>query len=123
MRGAHASRLKRQPLEHNKLSKMSKQDLDKPDIDNMCTDGRVISKRLSRSNLTDTSDKGTGNIMNVARLNALRNSINEHHSIISKMLLSSKELADKRSQIDAAFRICKEAFFDLSSACIVLLEN
>lgn len=61
--------------------------------------------------------------MNASRINALRNSINTHNDAIAKILLSSKETAEKKSQIESAFRVCKEAFFDLSSACLFLLEN
>lgn len=56
--------------------------------------------------------------MNVSRINALRNSINTHNDTVAKILLSSKATAEKKSQIESAFRMCKEAFFDLST-----LEN
>jgi len=61
--------------------------------------------------------------MNASKINALRQSINRHNDNVSKILLASKESLDRRTQIESAFRACKEAFIELSSAYLTLLEN
>lgn len=82
-----------------------------------------LTKRLSVLNLSGILDKSANNIMNVSRINALRNSINSHNDTVAKILLPSKETAEKKLQIESAFRVCKEAFFDLSAACLFMFEN
>lgn len=119
MRGAEAGRRYRH---QNKQAEMSSQDKD----DNtrcFVAPKRTLTKRHSSSNLSGMLERSTGNVMNVSRINALRNSISVHNDAVAKILLSSKESAEKKQQIESAFRVCKEAFFDLSSACLYMLEN
>jgi len=61
--------------------------------------------------------------MNASKVNALRQSINRHNDNVAKILLANKESLDRRTQIECAFRVCKEAFIELSSAYLTLLEN
>ena len=92
-------------------------------IADRCMTDRNIVRRSSCSNMSGTSDRSAGSIMNISPLNALRSTVNSHHKAVNKILLSSKETADRKTTIDTAFRVCKEAFLDLSSACIAMLEN
>jgi len=58
-----------------------------------------------------------------SKINTLRQSVNRHNDNVSKILLASKESLDKKTQIESAFRACKEAFIELSVAYLTLLEN
>ncbi|XP_020295237.1 uncharacterized protein LOC109860519 [Pseudomyrmex gracilis] len=61
--------------------------------------------------------------MNVSRVHAMRRSISEHANAVSRLLLTSKDSSDRRFQIESAFRSCKEAFFELSTLYLYLLEE
>lgn len=73
------------------------------------------------SNILNAS--GKSNVINASRIFALKQSINIHHEGISKLLLSSKVSLEKRMQIESAFRFCKEAFLELSTAYLCMFEN
>lgn len=86
--------------------------------------GRVISKRTTQLSLmgNDRSVSRGGNLQ-VSKINALKVSINEHNDAIVKILLTSKETAEKRTQIESAVRYCKEAFFEVAGMLTHLLEE
>lgn len=60
---------------------------------------------------------------NTSRVSELRTMVKEHNDNVSKLLLSSKDTLDRRTQIELAFRECKEAFLELSAGYLLLLEN
>lgn len=84
---------------------------------------RPVLRNTSASNLAATGRITQSYRMSASRVDALRQSVNGHHDSISKLLLSSKESLEKRSQIEAAFRVCKEAFVELSAAYFGLLDS
>lgn len=61
--------------------------------------------------------------VDVSRVNALKASIDRHSDAIYKLLLGSKEHLDKRMQIESAFRVCRDAFIEVSSVLTNLLEE
>jgi len=73
--------------------------------------------------MSNASDKNTDIIMNAPRLATLKQTINIHNDTIAKLLLSSKETLQKRSIIKSAFHVCKEAFLELSTTYIALLDG
>jgi len=82
----------------------------------------------SKSNLIEKSPPGInksppGIIMTVSKINALRASIGKHEEVLTRIMLTSKESADRRTRIESAFRVCKEAFLDVSSVLAHLLEE
>ncbi|XP_071651374.1 uncharacterized protein [Temnothorax longispinosus] len=81
---------------------------------------RGLAKRLSASNLS-ALDRSCN--MNASRVNAMRQSINNHHDNVAKILLACKESKDRKAQIDSAFRFCKEAFLEFSTAYLSLLDG
>lgn len=117
----------------NLHTEMSKQDTETQHLDVLedgvsgaCAKKRELTERLSCSHLAGVSDESAScmnNVLNASSINALRNSITRHNNNIVRMLLTSKETVEKRQQIESALRACKEAFFDLSSACLFMLEN
>ena len=62
-------------------------------------------------------------ILDALRINEMRKSMDVCHNNIAKLLLSSKETLDRRSQLESAFRFCKEAFLELSSAYLNLVAS
>jgi len=88
---------------------------DSPEQHDSCTYRKSLTKRISSaSNLISANDKSFA--MNASKINALRQSVNRHNDNVSKILLTSKESLDKKTQIESAFRACKEAFIELSVA-------
>lgn len=61
--------------------------------------------------------------MNGARINTLRAAVEKQCNTITKDLLSNKETADKRSKIETAFRTCRDAFMEVSTILINLIEE
>ncbi|XP_020294518.1 uncharacterized protein LOC109860075 [Pseudomyrmex gracilis] len=81
----------------------------------------VGTRRLPR--VASGSSIATNTRINVSKINALRASVDRHSDLVAKVLLSSKEHADKKSAIESAFRACKEAFVEVSSVLINILED
>jgi len=96
--------------------------MDSPEQRDGCTHRTNFTKRISSaSNQILANDKSF--VTNASKINALRQSINRHNNNVAKILLASKESLDKKTQIESAFRACKEAFIELSTAYLTLLEN
>lgn len=57
------------------------------------------------------------------RIRSLTRMLNKHNDEVVKILLSSKESLGRRTAIESAFRACKEAFIEVSTACLGLMEN
>lgn len=72
----------------------------------------VFDRKLSRSNHVD-----------IAKINTLKASVNKHYDVVTKFLLTSKETAEKRSQLEIAFRVCKDAFLEMATSLAYYLEN
>jgi len=70
----------------------------------------------------DSFDKAQDFVLNVSRVNALKRSINDHSDKVSELLSASKIASDKRTKIEAALRVSREAFAEISAAYIGLLE-
>jgi len=71
----------------------------------------------------DSFDKAQDFVLNVSRVNALRRSINDHSDKVSELLSASKIASDKRTKIEVALRVSREAFAEISVAYIGLLER
>lgn len=92
-------------------------------------DNGVASRGLTRQsasatnlNISGISERQAG-IINVSRVNALRASINRHSDAASKALLASKESLNNRTAIESAFHACRDAFMEVSSFLINMLED
>lgn len=84
------------------------------------------SSRLSQavSGLSGMSGRRPAGIaMNNARLVKMRETVLKFNDDIARMLLSSKELVEKRSTIESAFRICTETVIELTIYVASLLEE
>ncbi|XP_011859674.1 PREDICTED: uncharacterized protein LOC105557119 [Vollenhovia emeryi] len=93
------------------------------DDKNKSTANKHKQRGPTTSNSPAKTCAATDSFVSAARVVALRHSVNEHHDGISKLLLSSKESLEKRMLIESAFRECKEAFVELSTAYLNLIEN
>lgn len=62
-------------------------------------------------------------ITNVSRITELRQSINKHNDRIAKLLLSSKETSERRTIVEAAFRACRDAFNEVTTVLIGVLND
>lgn len=85
-----------------------------------------LRRQSSSTSLHSTANPcgfSAGIVMNASRVHAMRRSINDNTNAIFSLLLKSKEPADKRAQIESALRSCKEAFFELSTVYLCLLEE
>lgn len=110
-------------MRRGNTSNMDGTDDDEADIGK--TRYRSATKRPSiLSNMSGASDGNTANSghIDINRINSLKASVNRHTEIISKFLLTSKETAEKRSQIETAFRFCKDAFLEMATSLACLLE-
>ncbi|XP_020297471.1 uncharacterized protein LOC109862001 [Pseudomyrmex gracilis] len=96
-------------------------DEDGEDSSGLCRDGSKMTRTSSRSNMIDKSPPGI--IMSVSKINALRASISKHEETFTRLMLSSKDTIERKAQIESAFRVCKEAFLDVSSVLAHLLEE
>jgi len=82
--------------------------------------GVRMRRNSSDSNLVPAACKAY--LMNASKIHALRQSINAHNDNVTKILMTSKESSEKRNQIETAFRACKEAFLEISTAYLSRLE-
>jgi len=69
------------------------------------------------------TEKPAAGPMTVDRVNALRVFIESHTDSLVRSLLTGKESADKRGIIESAFRSCREAFMEVSTVLVNLLEE
>lgn len=98
-------------------------------LENSFRDDSGSRRSFSSSSFTSVQNAvspcgyAAGNVMNASRVNALRRSVNEHVNAVSRLLMTSKDSAEKRSQIGSSIRSCKEAFFELSAVYLCLLEE
>lgn len=87
---------------------------DDDDEESVKTNKRSAEKRASiLSNASGGSDSravGSSHIDHLNRIKTLKASVNKQNEVFTKFLLTCKETAEKRSQIETAFRFCKEAF-------------
>lgn len=74
------------------------------------------------SDVSDRSLSTSGNVL-ISKINSLRSLVNKNSDSISKVLLTSKESADRKGIIESAFRACKEAFVELSVIIVTVLEE
>lgn len=59
----------------------------------------------------------------ISKVGALTASVNSHTYAVLKMLLTSKETAEKRAIIESAFRVCRDAFLEVSAVLVHSLEE
>lgn len=77
---------------------------------------RSTARQTSNLNVTGVSEvEVDGIVMNISRINALKASVCKQNDNISQILLSGKETLDRRSKIESAFRMCKEAFMEVTT--------
>lgn len=91
-------------------------------IDERDAGGRTLTRMPSLASIRSGVSEA-GIFMNMSRLNALKLSVAKHDENLAKILLSSKESLEKRSQIAAAFRVCKEAFMEVTTVLANLIEE
>lgn len=95
-------------------------------LDDSIHDEGRFSRRSSLSSLQSavgSCGASAGIIMNASRVYALRRSLSEHANTVSKLLLTGKDKSERRLQIESAFNMCKEAFFELSTVYLCLLNE
>ncbi|XP_011861446.1 PREDICTED: uncharacterized protein LOC105558396 [Vollenhovia emeryi] len=86
-------------------------------------------RRSSSAALLKTHLENSGTLeksveaLNVSRVSALRASIERHSDMISRALLTSKDTANNRATIEAAFRACREAFLEVSTVLVNKLDE
>lgn len=79
-------------------------------------------KRLKRQfRMTGTANMSDS--MSASKVNVLRVSVDKHNDAMARILLISKNTADKKATIESAFRSCKDAFLEVSLALINLLQT
>lgn len=61
--------------------------------------------------------------LSISKINALKNSVNGYCDEIAKLLLSSKETAERKRVIESAFRVCKEAFLEVATMLTCCVES
>lgn len=84
----------------------------------------TFERRMSSAHINGGDEKAlTKNALTISKIHALRQSVDRHNGDIAKLLLSSKETLDKRVTIEAAFRTCKEAFVEVSTMLMGILEG
>lgn len=87
-------------------------------------DKRRLTRQSSSAailNLSGGSERVPIDARNSSRVNALRASVNRHTDI--EILLSSKETVEKRAIIESAFRVCRDAFMEVSVVLLNLLDE
>lgn len=108
------------------MSACGADDADGPYVDNTNNDSINIrqSSVLSISG-QGASDRGVSknNNLRLSKINSLKISVNNHNNTFTKIMLSSKETAEKRGQLEAAFRFCKEAFLEMANTLKCLIEE
>lgn len=82
---------------------------------------RGLTKRSSTSNIL--SDRTTFESMNVSRVNAFRATVDRHCELANRILLTSKEIAERRGQVDVAFRACRDAFLEVSTVLVNFVNS
>jgi len=89
------------------------------------TNKRSLTKRLSERSLSGVSGRSVcgGSDARLSRVSFLRESFNVQHDNLARILLTSKETADRRCQVESAFRFCKEAFLEVATTLTNLLEE
>lgn len=87
----------------------------------MTTNRKVLTRKISASNITDKYPLNVA--MTPSKIYALRQAVNRHNDAIARILITSKESVDRKSQIENAFRVCKEAFQEVSIVLAYVLEN
>lgn len=77
----------------------------------------------SASNLNTGISERSFEVLNASRVNALRATVDRHSDTVSKLLLASKESLEKKAIIEAAFRACRDAFMEVSTVLVNLLDE
>lgn len=87
------------------------------------TEKRLTTKQTSMlSHVSIASDRNITKGNHIDRINTLKVSVNLHNDAILKILLTSKEAANKKTQIESAFHFCKEAFLEMATTLTCFLE-
>ncbi|XP_011688406.1 PREDICTED: uncharacterized protein LOC105450322 [Wasmannia auropunctata] len=86
------------------------------------SEGDLLSANINTSGPATVSGERLDTV-NVTRIKELKESIDAHNNAVVELLISNKDLKDKRVKIESAFRACKEAFVEVSAAYVSLLEN
>lgn len=61
--------------------------------------------------------------LKISRVNALKKSVTQQHDGVAQILLGSKETVERKKLIEAAFRVCKEAFLEVAALYLGTIEN
>lgn len=86
---------------------------------------RGLARQSSNANILNTSGtlERSFDVLNSSRVNALRATVDRHTDAVSRVLLSSKETLDRRVVIESAFRACRDAFIEVSTVLMSLLDG
>lgn len=82
---------------------------------------RSLAKRPSSSNIL--GERTAFESINISKINALRASVNRQYELASRIILTSKETAKRRGQVDTALRVCRDAFLEVSTVLVNLLDE
>lgn len=87
-------------------------------------DRQGLPRQSSAANLSASmSERFSLESLNASRVNALRAIVNRHSDAVAKALLNSKEVFEKKATIEAAFRACRDAFMEVSTVLVNLMEE
>lgn len=85
---------------------------------------RGLTRRFpSGSKLAGMSEVSSDASTIVSRISALKASVDRNCSNVTQVLSASKETKDKKCQIEAAMRMCREAFMEVSSILFYTIEE
>lgn len=87
-----------------------------------CVEGREGMSRVpSTTGLLKKAS--TSSALTISKINALKQKVNRHNDTVAQTLLFSKVALEKRKDIEAAFRECKEAFLEVTTVLSGILEE
>lgn len=93
------------------------------ELDDSGVGRRGLARQSSSATIASGMLKRSFDVLNSSRVNALRATVDRHTDTVSRLLLSSKETLDRRAVIKSAFRACRDAFMEVSTVLINLLDG
>lgn len=87
-------------------------------------ESRGLTKQFSATNLNISGmSERAFDVMNISRVNALRATVCRHSDALAGLLLSCKELKEKKVIVESAFRACRDAFMEVATVLVNVLEE
>lgn len=85
----------------------------------------INTRQNSVAAISGVSDRSVArnNNLRLSKINSLKVSMNKHSDVVAKILLTSKDTAEKRGQIESAFRFCREAFLEMANTLTCMIDE